>query len=227
MLRPSLVALLTLCAACSPVRRVVVLHDGNVNNPDPCRKDLLGLLEAMKASHHLAVELRDSASKAADLKGAALIIVGPNARMFNANHPDPGLRTLPVPLMVSKDGNTTEIGLGHAHATDPPEFNQVVVLATDHPLAAGLAPGTVAVLTTPHRQRIIGFSEVGPGAIKIATDPQNPAAYAIVAYDKGADMGNGLRAPARRVGFFWHRPAATTAEGAKLFQAAVEWLLGP
>jgi hypothetical protein len=127
--------------------------------------------------------------------------------------------------MVSKDGNTTEVGLGQVKATDPPTFNQIVMLATDHPLAAGLPPGSVTVLTTPNRQRIIGFSNVGPGAIKIATDPQTPGAYAIVGYDKGADMGNGLTAPARRIGFFWHRPAATTAEGTRLFKAAVGWLL--
>jgi hypothetical protein len=29
------------------------------------------------------------------------------------------------------------------------------------------------------------------------------------------------------VGFFWHRPAAVTPEGARLFKAAVDWLLRP
>jgi hypothetical protein len=40
-------------------------------------------------------------------------------------------------------------------------------------------------------------------------------------------MGGGFMAPAKRVGFFWHRPAGPTAEGKKLFIAAVEWALKP
>jgi hypothetical protein len=147
--------------------------------------------------------------------------------MFGANHPDPGLKTIPVPLMVSKDGNTTEIGLGRATATDPPNFNTIRLVKTDHPLAAGLAMGTITVNTTPSRQRIISYGDVGPGAIKIANGPQNTTTWSIVGYEKGADMGGGNMAPAKRVGFFWHRPAAVTADGKKLFQAAVDWLLRP
>jgi hypothetical protein len=228
--KPARLLLVLACAACATTRapaKVVILHDGNTSNGDPCRKGMVEILESMKASHHIVVELRASPTKAGELADAALVIIGPNARMFGANHPDPGLRTLPIPVMVSKDGNTTEVGLGQVKATDPPTFNQVVMLPTSHPLGAGLPAGSVAVLTTPDRQRIIGFSNLGPDAIKIAADPQNPAAYAIVGYEKGADMGNGLRAPARRVGFFWHRPAATTPEGTRLFKAAVDWLLRP
>jgi hypothetical protein len=219
-MRPFLLAFVLAGCATPAVRKVIILSDGGTG--DACRQSLVDLLQSMP---RVVVERRDSPTPAAALKDAALIIIGPNARMFGANHPDPGLRTIPIPLMVSKDGNTTEVGLGQVKATDPPTFNQITILQTDHPLAAGLLPGSVAVLTTPNRQRIIGFSAVGPGAIKIATSPQDPEALAIVAYDKGADMGGGLRAPARRVGFFWHRPAAVTPEGARLFKAAVDWLL--
>jgi hypothetical protein len=40
-------------------------------------------------------------------------------------------------------------------------------------------------------------------------------------------MVGGFRAPAKRIGFFWHRPSAVTPEGKKLFQAAVDWALRP
>ena len=40
-------------------------------------------------------------------------------------------------------------------------------------------------------------------------------------------MGGGVKAPAKRVGFFWHRPAGPTAEGRKLFIAAMEWAIRP
>ena len=211
------------------VRKVVILHDAaaGASNNDPSRKSMVDILESMKDSHGIVVELMDSPTKADVLMDRALIIVGPNAKMFGENHPDPGLKTLPVPLMVSKDGNTTEIGLGKVGATDPPNFNTINIIKTDHPLAAGLGTGSVAVLTTPNRQRIITFADVGPGAIKIAAGPQSATTFAIIGYDKGGDMGGGVKAPAKRVGFFWHRPAATTPEGTKLFKAAVDWALRP
>jgi hypothetical protein len=209
------------------VRKVVILHDemavGSIN--DPSRKSMMDLLNSMKDSHGIVVELMDSPTKASVLMDKALVIVGPNARMFGANHPDPGLKTLPVPIMVSKDGNTTEIGLGRVTATDPPNFNTVKLVKVDHPLAAGLSAGTITVLTTTNSQRIILFTNIGPDAIKIANGPQSDTTWSIIAYEKDADMGGGLKAPARRVGFFWHRPAAATADGAKLFKAAVDWIL--
>ena len=211
------------------VRKVVILHDeaAGASNNDPSRKSMVDILNSMKDSHGIVVQLMDSPTKASALMDAALIIVGPNAKMFGANHPDPGLKTLPVPLMVSKDGNTTEIGLGQVGATDPPNFNRITIVKTDHPLAAGLPVGPVTVLTTPNRQRIITFANLGPGAIKIATGPQNANSWALIGYEKDGDMGNGVKAPAKRIGFFWHRPAAVTAEGTKLFRAAVDWALRP
>jgi hypothetical protein len=211
------------------VRKVVILHDANAGASagDPSRGSMMEILTSMKASHGIVVEWMDSPTKADVLMDKALIIVGPNSSMFGANHPDPGLRTLPVPLMVSKDGNTTEIGLGKVLATDPPNDNRITIIKTDHPLAAGLPMGVLTVLTTPNAQRIITFSGLGPDAIKIATGPDSAASWSIIGYDKGGDMGGGLKAPAKRVGFFWHRPAAATAEGKKLFAAAVDWLLRP
>jgi hypothetical protein len=156
---------------------------------------------------------------------AALIIVGPNSSMFGANHPDPGLKTVAIPVIVSKDGNTTEIGLGNIVNT--PEYTaglpvKIDIINADHPLAAGLT-GTIGVLST--RCRLIRGVNVGPGAIKIATSPVDKTSYSIFAYEKGAMMAGGVPAPARRVGFFWHRPSAVTDDGAKLFKAAVDWAL--
>jgi hypothetical protein len=211
------------------VRKVVILHAANAGGSatDPSRKSMEDILNSMKDSHGIVVEWMDSPTKASVLMDKALIIVGPNASMFGANHPDPGLKTLPVPLMVSKDGNTTEIGLGKVSATDPPNFNRITIVKTDHPLAGGLPMGNVTVLTTPNAQRIITFTGLGPDAIKIAVGPQSATSWSIIGYEKGGDMGNGFKAPAKRVGFFWHRPAAATPEGTKLFKAAVDWALRP
>jgi hypothetical protein len=211
------------------VRKVVILHDAaaGASNTDPSRRSMVEILTSMKDSHGIVVELMDSPTPASALMDKALIIVGPNSKMFGENHPDAGLKTIPVPLMVSKDGNTTEIGLGRVSATDPPSFDRITIVKTDHPLAAGLPMGNVVVNTTPNRQRIITFADLGPEAIKIATGPQSATTWSLIAYDKGGDMGRGAKAPAKRVGFFWHRPAGLTPEGTRLFKAAVDWLLRP
>src|SRR6185295_7738532 len=115
---------------------------------------------------------------------AALIIIGPNASMFDPNHPAPDLKTVAVPLMVSKDGNTDEVGLGTVQNTDA-HFQTINIIKTDHPLAAGLPMGVVKVVTTTNAQRMIRFGGLGPDAIKIATGPTDNTTFSIVGYEKG------------------------------------------
>jgi hypothetical protein len=40
-------------------------------------------------------------------------------------------------------------------------------------------------------------------------------------------MAGQFKAPAKRVGFFWHRASDVTPERRKLFAAAVDWALRP
>jgi hypothetical protein len=106
---------------------------------------------------------------------------------------------------------------------------KINIMNSDHPLAAGLK-GIVPVLET--RCRLVRGTNLGPDAIKIAKAPEdatpaNADSWPIFAYEKGGMMVGGFRAPAKRIGFFWHRPSAVTAEGKKLFQAAVDWALRP
>jgi hypothetical protein len=206
---------------------VYVLHDANAGGSanDPSRKSLVDILNSMHDSHGIVVKLADSPTPAAMMPDAALIIVGPNAKMFE-DHPAPDLKTTTVPVIVSKDGHTDEIGLGTVLNTAA-TFDTIKIVKNDHPLAAGLPLGTIQVLTTTNAQRIVRFSNLGPDAIKIALGPVDNATYSIVAYEKGGMMANGFRAPAKRVGLFWHRPAAATADGAKLVKAAVDWALRP
>jgi hypothetical protein len=206
---------------------VYVLHDamagGSAN--DPSRKSLVDILNSMHDSHGVVVKLADSPTPAAMMPDAALIIVGPNAKMFE-DHPAPDLKTTTVPVIVSKDGNTVEIGLGTTLNTAA-MYDTIKIIKNDHPLAAGLPLGTIQVLTTTAAQRLVRFSNLGPDAIKIAVGPADNATYTIIGYEKGGMMAGGFRAPAKRVGLFWHRPAAATADGAKLVKAAVDWCLRP
>ena len=207
---------------------VYILHDamagGSAN--DPSRKSLVDLLNSMHDSHGIVVKMANSPTPAAQMpRTRALIIVGPNAKMFE-DHPAPDLKTTTVPVIISKDGNTTEIGMGTVMNTAA-MYDTIKIVKTDHPLAAEFPLGNVKVNTTTAAQRLIRFSNLGPDAIKIAVSPVDNTTYSIVAYEKGGMMANGFRAPAKRIGLFWHRPAAVTADGAKLVKAAVDWALRP
>jgi hypothetical protein len=206
---------------------VYVLHDTMAGSSvsDPSRKSLVDILNSMHDSHGVVVKLADSVTPAAQMPDASLIIIGPNASEFN-HHPAPDLKTTTIPVIVSKDGHTDEVGLGTVLNTDA-IYDTIKIVKNDHPLAAGLPLGTVQVLTTTNAQRIIRFSNLGPDAIKIALGPVDSTTYSIVAYEKGGMMAGGFRAPAKRMGLFWHRPAAATDAGAKLVKAAVDWMLRP
>jgi hypothetical protein len=206
---------------------VYILNEANPGGSagDPSRKSLVDLLNSMHDSHGIVVKNVDSPTPYSAMKDAALIIIGPNATMFE-KHPAPDLKTAPVPLMVSKDGHTDEVGMGTVQNTEA-IYDSIKIIKTDHPLAAGLPLGPLKVMTTTNKQRMIRFSNLGPDAIKIANGPADNNTFSIVGYEKGGEMANGFKAPAKRVGFFWHRPAAVTPEGAKLFKAAIDWLLRP
>jgi hypothetical protein len=92
-----------------------------------------------------------------------------------------------------------------------------------HPLAAGLS-GTVTISTVPGE---LGWGVPGPKAIVVATMPDNPAHIALFGYAAGDQMV-GMTAPARRVGYAIRETLASnlSADGLKLFDAAVTWALG-
>ena len=210
----------------------VVLLVGDIHVTDPSRLQLLEILSSMKDSHGIVAEVMDSRmAKASLLMDKALVIAGPNNN-YCSDLPDPTLKTLPVPIMVSRDCKTTALGLGTMLNTQEYIANlpvPITIVNGDHPLAAGLT-GVVPVLVT--RCRVVRGANLGPDAIKIAKAPADavPASadsWAIFAYDKGGTMVGGFKAPAKRLGFFWHRPSAVTPEGKKLFIAAVEWAIRP
>ena len=194
------------------MRKVVILHDANAGGSagDPSRKSMMDILNAMNGSHGIVVELMDSPTKATELMDEALVIVGPNASMFGANHPDPG----PEDPAHAPDGQQ-----GRQHDRDrtrPPGRDRSAELQhhqhhQDRPPAGrrsgdGHHDGDDHAQPPAHHH----LRGVGPDAIKIAVGPQNTTTYSIVGYEKGGDMGGGRKAPARRVGFFWHRPAGVT-----------------
>jgi hypothetical protein len=98
------------------------------------------------------------------------------------------------------------------------------MVKVDHPLAARLAVGKIAVVTAPARF-IWGLPS--SAAVKIARLVNKPNSWGIFGYEAGASMV-GLNAPARRVGCFLGENASPLLNdvGRRLFDAAVLWAAG-
>lgn len=99
---------------------------------------------------------------------------------------------------------------------------QIAIAMANHPLAAKLS-GT---LTVAGQASPLSWGTPSATADKVATIPNQAAQAAIFAYRTGTMMV-GLAAPAKRVGLFAAEPIADrfTADGTKLFDAAVDWAL--
>jgi hypothetical protein len=199
----------------------VLLYSSDHAASDPSLKDMMAVLSGMK--DRITPEFildSDPKSKASALKDKGLVIVGPNTRACTGGV-DTAIKDLAIPVMISKDC-TTWSGLGSMMNTGNTE-NSINIVNGDHPLAAGLK-GKVRVFTD-NVCRLVRGGGLGPDAIKIAAF--DATTWNIFAYEKGGTMAGGFKAPAKRVGFYWHRPSGGTPEGKKLFEAAVDWLIKP
>ena len=104
-------------------------------------------------------------------------------------------------------------------------YNSLSITDSSHPLSAGLS-GTVQVLTTSNSMRW-GWTTAS-GVAKAAKIAGQSSRYGIFGFDTNVSMYGGFKAPARRVSLFLDDNTATslTANGVKLFDAAVAWASG-
>jgi hypothetical protein len=191
------------------------------NDPDP--SPVSGMLAAL-ASAGLTVEQLNTSVTPLTLAAAAgkgVVIINPNTPRANV---PATFKDVPVPVIVSKDGPSTTLMMATTDSSTDPAEMQITIIAPGDPLAAGFPMGDVTVY--PKGNRVI-FGSPGPGAKAVATVKGSPSEIAIYYYPAGATMAGGFKAPAKRVGFFWHRTSDTTPDGRKLFLAAVQWALSP
>jgi hypothetical protein len=115
-------------------------------------------------------------------------------------------------------------GQGGSSSGSVADQDTIAIIDDQHPLAAGKAVGSVKVTSA---KTTLNWGAPSASAIKIATLVDQPAKHAIFAYEAGAAMATGS-APARRVGWFARAdlPPLLTADGWKLFEAAVLWGAG-
>ncbi|MBI5916085.1 MAG: HYR domain-containing protein [Bacteroidetes bacterium] len=101
-------------------------------------------------------------------------------------------------------------------------YNSLSISDASHPLAAGLS-GTVQVYTSSNLMRW-GWTTNGSAA-KVAKIAGQSSRYGVFGYESGVPMQGGFIAPARRVSLFMDdaTPTLLTANGIKLFDAAINW----
>jgi hypothetical protein len=185
--------------AIPPGTKKVYLLVGDIHTTDQSRLQLIQILESMKESHGVEVVVMDSRmAKASVLMDASLVIAGPNNN-YCSDNPDPSLKTLAIPLMVSRDCKTTMFGLGFMMNTQEYITNlpvKIEIVKSDHPLAAGSAAWWVC------SRRAAGWcaGAIWARRIKIAKSPADatpafPESWPIFAYEKGGMMVGGFRAP--------------------------------
>jgi hypothetical protein len=163
---------------------------------------------------------------AASATGRRLVVITATASLAGT-----GTKFLEVttPVMVMEPNLLFPMGMTADGATNRGTTsggNQVtiVISTASQPLTAGLT-GNVTVYTMPYR---IVWGIPGTGAITAATIVGTPTQAAIFAYPSGATMV-GRTAPGKRLSFFIHNNTAANvaADGFKLLDAAVDWLIAP
>jgi hypothetical protein len=152
--------------------------------------------------------------------GHSLIIISPNTPRKNV---PAAFKDLPIPILVSKDGPYEQLMMAACECTTAPDMKTINIVAPMDPLAAGFPMGSVSVMGAANRM-VNGMPSPEAKVVATVTGTTRPA---IFYYTTGQMMLGGTKAPAKRIGFFWHRTEDATADGKKLFRAAVEWALKP
>ncbi len=170
------------------------------------------------------VEVKAAASTvASDASGRDLVLISDSAGNVGSK-----FRDASAPVIVLEEDVLDDMGLtGSVAGTDFGNVqaqSQIDIVGAGSLLAAGLG-GRVPVSNRPSK---VVWGKPGIEALKIATVAGEPSRFAIFAYESGSQMP-GIRAPARRVGWFaGQSPSATlTIDGWLLFDAAIRWAVQP
>ncbi len=136
------------------------------------------------------------------------------------------VRDVTIPVVSIENGEYGPLRMtGMTRATDWDQLagqTTLKITMPTHPLAAGLS-GTVTISSMVGE---LGWGVPAASATIVATLADNPGRAVIFGFTTGAQMVGGT-APARRVGYAIREALAAnlTADGLKLFDAAITWAL--
>src|SRR4030095_6772141 len=130
---------------------------------------------------------------------------------------------LTIPAIEWEASNEDAFGFQAANGATTANQTDINIVDASSPLAAGLPAGPVTVYTSPQTDS----QGTTVGAHIVAHLSADPAQAVIYNYDKNETGNAGFVMPARRVFFFFqdNSPAALSANGWKLFDAAMDWTL--
>jgi glycosyl hydrolase family 115/PA14 domain-containing protein/flagellar associated repeat protein/Big-like domain-containing protein len=167
----------------------------------------------------------DSLSQSSDANGKHLIVVSSSVTSGNISTK---FTASPVPLINGESAIYDELGIDANNVGGATLASQTQINIVDcaHPLAAGLPNGLTTVLTAAGAIVELGGSGTPVASAQIvalATDGR----ASVFGIEAGAPLNPAriANAPARRVGIFWEAGTFMTANGLKLFDAAVAWAI--
>jgi hypothetical protein len=194
-------------------RKTVLLLRKNPGDDSAVERHLRGM-------GYDVVVVNDAESRTADANGKDLVIIPESVLARNVGTK---FRDVAVPVITWEGGLFADMGLGRP-GTMLENSGVLVIQDPDNPLAAGLK-GHVRFASQPVNATTM---RTRPSkAHVVAALESSPKDVAVFSYDAGQEMEEGMKAPAKRVGFFLHDNAEKylTAEGWSLFDAAVRWCL--
>lgn len=159
-----------------------------------------------------------------DVNGMSLVIVSGTiiGSQVNTKFTD-----VKVPVLTWEPELYSDLGMTHDIAgSDGRASNQnLVTLIGDHTLTGGLA-GTAKVVTY---SQYMSWGVPSEDAIVAGHLVGDPSKATVFGYEAGSLLANGSLAPAKRIGIYLNQegPVSWTAEGKRIFDAAVQWALQP
>jgi hypothetical protein len=173
------------------------------------------------------VEMKTAtATVTGDATGKALIVVSSTVNPGDVNVK---FTASAVPVLFWEASLADDFGIEDSNVNGATIGSQTDIFIADatHPLAAGLSAGLVTVYSAP--ETISTYTTPVASAVIVAKTADE-ATPTITAIEKGAALNPAriANAPERRVMFFLQDNGFTvlTADGTKLFDAAVAWLTG-
>ena len=169
--------------------------------------------------------VKDSASSAASANGKDLVVISDSVAPGKVGSK---FSLVSIPVIAYEHAVYDDLGLtGPVSGTDfgrTGETQTQLRMTGSHPLTA-LLSGVVTVGTEAAR---FSWGKPGAAAVIAATLKGSSLRPTIFAYEAGAQLANGMFAPARRVAIHPNAGAmnAWNANGQDLFGVAVQWALG-
>ncbi|WP_317135771.1 LVIVD repeat-containing protein [Methanochimaera problematica] len=197
---------------------VMIVGNVNLNSGDKAVK-----IHLENMGYTVAI-IDDSISKSEDAEGKELVIISSTS---SPTFVSKKFKDVNVPVVTWESYIYDDMKMtGTMGGTDYKiirDQTEVSIIGEGHELSAGLK-GTVKVFGARMAENTGIPSD---NSIMIANSPNYPQLYTVFGYEKGVEMA-GMTAPERRVGLFLSDDSAAqlTADGWKLFDAAVIWAIG-